>query len=91
MAIGAIWHPPVDRPAYDQVKEKVFQASVDAGLRFHAAGEAQEGWRIIEVWDSRDGLDRFITDTLRPAIAEASGGQAPDFYPEVFDVHFEGP
>jgi hypothetical protein len=57
----------------------------------HAAGESPVGWRIIEVWESREGLERFITETLRPTVAEVTGGQAPEFEPETFDVHFEGP
>jgi hypothetical protein len=48
MAIGAIWSPPIDKETYDAVKERVLQASLDAGLRFHAAGESPEGWRIID-------------------------------------------
>ncbi len=92
MAIGVIWYPPVDRQTYDAVNEKVMQPGVDKGLRFHASGEADGGWRIIEVWDSRDGLDRFIQEDLIPAVEEVSEGQAPTPEPElVFDVHFQGP
>jgi hypothetical protein len=91
MAIGAIWKPPVDQQTYDTVREKVFQAATDAGLRFHAAGNSSGGWRIIEVWESREGLDRFIDETLTPALDEVSGGQAPETRPETFDVYFEGP
>lgn len=91
MAIGVIWQPPVDQQTYDSTREKVWQAAQDSGMRFHAAGEAPGGWRIIEVWESRDGLDRFISETLNAALAEASGGQASEVRPEVFDVHFEGP
>jgi hypothetical protein len=91
MAIGAIWQPPVDQQAYDAIRERVFQAAQDAGMRFHAAGESPNGWRIIEVWESKDGLDRFISETLTPALDDVSGGQAPEARPEVFDVHYEGP
>jgi len=90
MAIGVIWHPPIDQQAYDAVKDRVFQAAQDAGMRFHAAGNSPDGWRIIDVWDSREGLDGFIDEHLRPAIDDVSGGQAPPPEPEVvFDVHYE--
>jgi hypothetical protein len=70
----------------------VFQAGVDKGLQVHAAGEADGKWRIIEIWDSRDGLERFMREDLPPAIDEASGGQAPTPEPElVFDVYYQGP
>jgi hypothetical protein len=89
MAIGAIWRPPIDQQTYDTVREKVFDAGRELGVRFHAAGQAEEGWRIVEVWDSQEGLEKFISDVLRPAIDEVSGGQAPEFRPEVFEIHFE--
>jgi len=92
MAIGAIWSPPIDAANYDAVKERVMQAAVDAGGRFHAAGPSSSGWRIIEIWDSEEGLDAFIRDTLDPVVQEVSGGRAPRMErPEVFEVHFEAP
>ena len=90
MAIGAIWSPPIDAATYDAVKERVMQAAIDAGSRFHAAGPSPSGWRIIEIWDSEEGLDRFIRDTLDPGVPEVSGGRAPRMErPEVFEVYFE--
>jgi hypothetical protein len=45
---------------------------------------------IIEIWDSEEGLDRFIRDTLDPVVQEVSGGRAPRMErPEVFEVYFE--
>ena len=90
MAIGVIWSPPIDAATYDAIKERVMQAAVDRGSRFHAAGESPSGWRIIEVWDSREGLEAFIRDSLEPAVQEVSGGQATQMEePEVFEVYFE--
>ncbi len=93
MAIGVIWRPPVDQQSYDALREQLLQPSVDKGMRFHAAGEAEDGWRIIEVWDSRDGLESFIREDLAPAVEQVGGGQGPPApEPEaVFDVHFQGP
>jgi hypothetical protein len=92
MAIGVIWSPPIDKQTYEAIKERVWQAGMDAGARFHAAGESPAGWRIIEVWESEEGLDRFIRDSLDPAVQEVSGGRAPHMErPEVFEVHFQGP
>jgi hypothetical protein len=41
MAIGVIWSPPIDQQAHDATRERVMQASVDKGLKFHAGGEAE--------------------------------------------------
>jgi hypothetical protein len=91
MAIGVIWHPPVDKQAYEAIREKVWQDGQDKGLTFHAAGQAEGGWRIIEVWESRDGLDRFIREDLARAFEESgAAGDVPQ--PDsVFDIDFQGP
>jgi len=74
MAIGAIWSPPIDQQTYDEVKERFWQAGVDAGLRFHAAGESSAGWRVIEVWESLEGLDAFVRDSsIRRSRRSAAG------------------
>jgi hypothetical protein len=61
-------------------------------MRFHAAGEADGQWRIIEVWDSREGLESFIREDLARAADEVSGGQADTPQPElVFDIYYQNP
>ena len=92
MAIGVIWRPPIDQQTYDAIKEKVIDAAYGGGLRYHAAGQSGGGWCIIEVWDSDEGLDTFMRDTLNPAVEEVSKGQAPPMErPETFEVYFQGP
>lgn len=93
MAIGVIWYPEgIDRQTYDATRDHVLSAASEKGLKFHAGGEGDGAWRIIEIWDSREGLDRFIEEDLAPAIEQASGGHAETPSPEVvFDVHFQGP
>jgi hypothetical protein len=92
MAIGVIWYPPIDQQAYEAISEKVMQPGADKGMRSHAAGEADGQWRIIEVWDSRDGLEAFMREDLAPAVDEVSGGQAETPTPEVvFDIQFQSP
>jgi quinol monooxygenase YgiN len=92
MAIGAIWYPPVERQAYEAIRDKVLQAGFDKGMQFHAAGEAEGQWRVFEVWDSRDAMERYVREDLGPAADEASGGQAEIPQPElVFDIHYQAP
>ena len=42
-----------------------------AGLLSHAAGPTARGWRVMEVWSSRDEQERFLRERLRPALEEA--------------------
>ncbi|MGX9791823.1 hypothetical protein [Mycobacterium sp. MMS18-G62] len=89
MAVGVVWYPPIDQQTYDAVREKVLQASIDKGQQFHAAGQADGRWCIIEVWGSRDSLQRFLREDLGPAFEAIGLGEGDPPVPElVFDVHF---
>ena len=68
-------------------------ANPPEGLIFHAAGPTDEGWGIIDFWESRDHFDRFLAGTLGPAIQEL-GDRAPQSPPDIkeFPVqHFTKP
>jgi len=58
------------------------------GLIFHAAGPIEDGWGVIDFWESRDAFDRFAQGRLMPAIQEL-GDQAPPGPPDIkeFPVH----
>jgi hypothetical protein len=40
------------------------------GLVFHSAGPIDEGWGVIDFWESADAFDRFVGARLMPAIGE---------------------
>jgi hypothetical protein len=58
-------------------------------LIFHSAGPIDGGWGVIDFWESREDFDRFNESRLGPAIAAASGGDAPEGGPDIkeFPVH----
>jgi len=51
------------------------------GCLVHIAGPVPEGWRIVSVWESREKLQQFVANTLRPAHVEI--GVAPPEKPAV--------
>lgn len=62
--------------------------------RLLAAGPTDDGWTIIQVWDSHKALERFVAEHLRPAM-EAAGHAGYPEPPEVTDIeladlHLEG-
>jgi hypothetical protein len=60
---------------YDQVSERLQEQDVPpAGLIVHTAGFTGNGFRIYEVWESREHFDRFLNDTLMPMVQDI----APD-------------
>ena len=58
------------------------------GLVFHAAGPADDGWSVIDFWESREQFDSFFESRLGPAIVEL-GDRAPQGEPYIkeFPVH----
>lgn len=64
------------------------EADPPPGLIFHAAGPIENGWGVLDFWESRDAFDRFLESRIGPAIQEL-GDRAPQSPPEIkeFPVH----
>ena len=45
-----------------------------AGQQYHAAGPTDGGWLIAAVWESEASFDKFLSDTLAPALQTMTGG-----------------
>jgi hypothetical protein len=43
------------------------------GLRVHSAGFSGSGFRIFEIWDSREHFDRFLEERLMPLVMAQEG------------------
>ena len=50
------------------------------GLLVHAAGEAEGGFRVVDVWESEEAVQRF-GETLIPILREVGVETAPEMYP----------
>jgi hypothetical protein len=50
------------------------------GLLVHAAGEADSGFRVVDVWESEEAVRRF-GETLIPLLREAGVEAEPEMYP----------
>ena len=55
------------------------------GLILHLAGPTDEGFRIIDVWNSEQAWQRFQAERLRPAVAALGGPARPE--PTFRDLH----
>jgi hypothetical protein len=65
---------------YDQVNPKVMPGGkLPDGCQVHIAGPAENGWRVITVWDTEEQFQQFRDEKLIPAIREsgAEGRVAP--------------
>ena len=77
---------------YDQVIETLQRAGITAqGRIFHVAGPMEGGgWRVVEVWESQEAVNKFFQEVLGPALQEAGVAATP---PQFWPVHdmFSGP
>jgi heme-degrading monooxygenase HmoA len=53
------------------------------GFNHHVAGPMEGGYRVVEIWDSREELDRWLQDTVMP-MAQQVG--IPPFEPKIFPI-----
>ena len=50
------------------------------GLLVHAAGQAEDGFRVVDVWESEEACQRF-GEILAPILQEVGIDDAPQLYP----------
>jgi hypothetical protein len=55
------------------------------GLLLHTAGPKPGGWRVFDVWESKEAFDRFVQDRLMPAAQEAGVADRPQ--PQLYEVY----
>lgn len=61
---------------YEAVSDKIdWPDNWPAGLHHHVAGPTDAGMRIVEVWDSREQYDGWMSDTIQPALQELFGDE----------------
>jgi hypothetical protein len=79
-------NPQGTAEVYEQVAERISQGGPPPGAIFQVAGPAEPGWRVISVWESRDAFERFVSERLAPAWAEA-GVSRDDVNMTIFEAH----
>jgi hypothetical protein len=52
------------------------------GMIFHSAGPIDDGWGVIDFWESREDFDRFMESRLGPAVGEL-GDRAFEGQPDI--------
>jgi hypothetical protein len=86
MAIGFIFNNPGQtQEQYDTVVEQLNLAeSLPEGWIFHAAGPTEDGWRVVEVWESQEAADAYFQE-LGPVLQDVVGVSLSQ--PDTFTVY----
>jgi hypothetical protein len=58
-----------------------------AGIISHVAGTAEEGWCVVDVWETQEAFDSFMQGRLGPAIAKAGMPEPQVTRIEVYNRH----
>jgi hypothetical protein len=87
MAIAMMMDNPAgSQEVYDKVIENLALEGKPAGGVLHVAGPSPNGgWRVIEVWESKEAADKFYGERLGPALRAAGVSDPPK--PELWPVH----
>ena len=56
--------PDLTREQYEMVVTKVSEAGTPGGALFHAGGPIEGGYRLVEVWESREAAEAFYGSPL---------------------------
>jgi heme-degrading monooxygenase HmoA len=88
MAIAVIASIP-SKEAYETVTEQVFgtrrPTEVVEGNIIHTAGEGPNGFRVVDVWESREAFETFMNERIMPAMNEA-GIEMQGTQPEIVEI-----
>jgi hypothetical protein len=72
MAVGLFFHGPgVTEAQYDQVRNAVAGDQPPQGVSYHIAGPSDDGWCVVEVWESQEALNQFVEGKLKAALERA--------------------
>jgi hypothetical protein len=87
MTYGVIVRVPAPIQAYEASHAEVMKAtggqSAD-GLIFHVARATEQGFEMIEVWESREQSEKFNQEVVGPAVARTGVDQSGP-QPEVIE------
>ncbi|MGH9039507.1 MAG: hypothetical protein ACRDZ3_04680 [Acidimicrobiia bacterium] len=84
MAVTFIFEVPgAGAEQYDAVMERLGPDS-PPGRIYHVAGPVEDGWMVVDVWETAEDFERFLAEDLLPA-ARATGFFAS--LPLTFPVH----
>lgn len=50
------------------------------GLLFHAAGQGENGFCIVDIWETQEAVDRF-REAMSEIVQEVGIEEPPDFFP----------
>jgi hypothetical protein len=71
--------PGLSRQQYESVVKTVNEGGSPAGALFHAGGPTDSGYRVVEIWQTREAAEAFYGSELyRQAVTAAGVPSEPE-------------
>ena len=71
MAVLAIFSGDLTKSDYDTLRNEVnWEGNYAPGGVFHAAGFDAHGIHVVDVWESQEALDAFVSERLVPVFSK---------------------
>ena len=70
MATVMLMHwPEVSVDQYEQARKEVnWEGDTPKGAKFHVSWMGKDGFRVLDLWESREDFERFVQERLTPAV-----------------------
>ena len=87
MATVMLMHwPQINKDQYEQARKKVqWETNTPKGAKYHVAWFAEDGFHVLDVWESQADFERFATERLLPAVQSLGFQGLPNV--KFFPVH----
>jgi hypothetical protein len=72
---------------YDALHERIMAGGPVEGCHVHTAGFTGNGFRIFEVWESREDFERFMNDRFMPLVQELAPDDDRRPQTTVYELH----
>ena len=57
------------------------------GIIAHYAGATEDGWCVVDVWETREHFERFVAEQLGPGMASAGVPQPELTFFDLYNSH----
>jgi hypothetical protein len=65
MAVVFIFEVPgASQKEYDEVMDRLGPSA--PGRLYHVAGPTEEGWMVVDVWETQEAFEEFLAERLLP-------------------------
>ena len=92
MTYGFVVTMPAPVELYDDLHQELLRRTRGAveGLLLHIGREVQDGFQVVEVWDTREQCDRYNREVVWPLTAEVSRDHPPSGEPTIEEFEVRG-